>query len=110
MVRVSVVVPTFERSRQLKACLTALAEALRPDAETVGVDDGGRVKLESVVAPFVERLRLRLLKTTNGGPAAARNRGLAEASGDIVVFTDDDCRPHAGWVAAIASGVTISPP
>jgi GT2 family glycosyltransferase len=110
MVRISVVVPTFERSRQLKACLTALAGGFPPDAETVVVDDGGRVQLEPVVAPFVERLRLRLLKTTNGGPAAARNRGLAEASGDIVVFTDDDCRPHPGWVAAIASGVTISPP
>ncbi len=36
--------------------------------------------------------------------------GLAATRGEIVAFTDDDCRPHEGWVAALASGVSSSPP
>ncbi len=110
MVRISVVVPTLDRPGPLTACLTALAADFPQDAETIVVADGGRLDLGPVVAPFVEPLRLRLLKTANGGPAAARNRGLAVAHGDIAAFTDDDCRPQPGWLAALASGVAVAPP
>jgi cellulose synthase/poly-beta-1,6-N-acetylglucosamine synthase-like glycosyltransferase len=34
----------------------------------------------------------------NAGPAAARNRGVREASGEIVLFTDDDCEPFPNWL------------
>jgi len=110
MIRISVVIPTLDRPGPLTACLTALAVEFPPDAETIVVADGGRHDLGPVVAPFVEPLRLRLLKTANGGPAAARNRGLAVAHGEIVAFTDDDCRPQRGWLAALASGVAAVPP
>lgn len=110
MIRISVVIPTLDRPGPLTACLTALAAAFPPDAETIVVADGGRCDLGPVVAPFVERLRLRLLTTANCGPAAARNRGIAVAHGEIVAFTDDDCRPQPGWLAALASGVTAAPP
>lgn len=110
MIRISVVIPTLDRPGPLTACLTALATEFPPDAETIVVADGGRHDLGPVVAPFVEPLRLRLLKTAHGGPAAARNRGLAVAHGEIVAFTDDDCRPQPGWLAALASGVAAAPP
>ena len=110
MIRVSVVIPTLDRPEPLRDCLAALAVDFPADAETIVVDDGGRADLGSVVAPFVTALRLRLLRHPNGGPAAARNRGLAIAQGEVVVFTDDDCRPHPGWVAALAAGVATAPP
>jgi GT2 family glycosyltransferase len=110
MIRVSVVIPTLDRPGPLTACLSALAADFPVDAETIVVDDGGQRDLDLVVAPFVEPLRLRLLKTVNGGPAAARNRGLAIARGEIVAFTDDDCRPQPGWLTALAAGVAAIPP
>ncbi|HYB41047.1 MAG TPA: glycosyltransferase [Candidatus Methylomirabilis sp.] len=110
MVRVSVIVPTRDRPGPLAACLAALAEGFPAHAETIVVSDGGAQDLRPVVAPFVERLRLRLLAIEHAGPAAARNRGLELACGDIVAFTDDDCRPHPGWVATLAGGVSLSPP
>ena len=110
MIRISVVIPTLDRPGPLTACLSALAVEFPVDAETIVVADGGRHDLDSVVAPFVEPLRLRLLKTVNGGPAAARNRGLAIARGEIVAFTDDDCRPQPGWLTALAAGVAAMPP
>jgi len=108
--RIAVVIPTLDRPRPLAACLTALSAEFPADAETIIVSDGGREDLAPVVAPFVDRLRLRLLAIEHAGPAAARNRGLELVRGDIVAFTDDDCRPHPGWLAALAAGVELSPP
>jgi GT2 family glycosyltransferase len=110
MVRVSLIVPTLDRPEALRACLAALAVGFPADAETIVVDDGGRADLAPVVAPYVAPLRLRLLRCRNGGPAAARNHGLASARGAIVAFTDDDCRPRPGWLAALAAGVGANPP
>ncbi|TFH41115.1 MAG: glycosyltransferase [Lysobacterales bacterium] len=108
--RISVVIPTFERPGPLSACLTALAVGFPPDAETIVVADGGTQDLSAVVAPFVEPLRLRLFKTANCGPAAARNRGIEHARGETIAFTDDDCRPQPGWLITLTSGVVTNPP
>jgi cellulose synthase/poly-beta-1,6-N-acetylglucosamine synthase-like glycosyltransferase len=44
---------------------------------------------------------LRLINQTNAGPAAARNRGVLEARGTLVLFTDDDCVPTPDWLDAM---------
>lgn len=110
MFRISVVIPTLDRPGPLTACLQALTRSFPPDAETVVVSDGGAVDLGRWLAPFVEPLRLRCIVAPPGGPAAARNHGLAAARGAIVAFIDDDCRPRPGWLLALASGVSSSPP
>ncbi|MBM3795099.1 MAG: glycosyltransferase [Acidobacteria bacterium] len=74
------------------------------------VSDGGDEDLAPVAAPFRDALRLRLAEAGGAGPAGARNRGLAVARGEIALFTDDDCRPQSGWVAALAAGVSGKPP
>jgi glycosyltransferase involved in cell wall biosynthesis len=110
MVRISVVIPTRDRPGPLATCLAGLAVDFPADAETVVVSDGGAVDLGTVVAPFTETLRLRVLSIEHAGPAAARNRGLEVARGDVVAFIDDDCRPRPGWLAALAAGVVVCPP
>jgi glycosyltransferase involved in cell wall biosynthesis len=98
----SVVVPTLNRPVRLARCLGALA-ALQPPRgglEVVVVDDGGRADLEAVVNRIGERLEVRLLRVAHAGPAAARNAGAAAARGRYLAFTDDDCRPRPGWLAA----------
>ena len=104
--------PTLDRPAPLAACLAALAPGFPADAETVVVDDGGAIDPAPVVAPFVEALSLRLIRAGVGGPsgpAAARNRGIEEARGAIVAFTDDDCRPRAGWLESLAAAVRLEP-
>jgi GT2 family glycosyltransferase len=110
MIRISVVIPTRDRPGPLAACLNALSVAFPADAETIVVSDGGAQDLSPVVAPFNASLRLRLIDAKHGGPAAARNLGIQAARGEIVVFTDDDCRPQPGWLMALAGGVRLSPP
>lgn len=108
MTRISVVIATRNRPNPLAACLEALAESFPDDAETIVVFDGTAV--EPGLEAFVEPLRLRCVEAPAGGPAAARNRGLAEARGEIVAFTDDDCVPRPGWPDELAAGVSPSPP
>ena len=62
------------------------------------VDDGGRVPASDVVTAFTDRLRVRCHRQHHAGPAAARNAGAALASGDWLVFLDDDCQVMPDWL------------
>lgn len=53
---------------------------------------------------------VRFLETAERlSPAAARNRGVAEARGDLLFFTDADCRPLPGWLDRLAAALRASP-
>lgn len=107
----SIVIPTYNRPRQLGECLKAL-QALdypRSQFEVVIVDDGSSIDLSPTVAASVGDLDVRLLKQRNAGPSTARNQGVAEARGDCIAFTDDDCMPHADWLSKLALRLERSP-
>jgi glycosyltransferase involved in cell wall biosynthesis len=108
---ISIVIPTRDRPEALEACLAALAaQSTSPERfEVVIVDDGGSVELEDVVDRHREPLRITLSRRPHAGPAAARNAGAELARGTVLAFTDDDCLPEPGWLAAIASAVERSP-
>ena len=101
MVRVSVIIPTYNRPARLASCLESLAQQGLPmeHFEVIVVDDGGRTSLDPVVRPFQDRLNISLVKQQNTGPAGARNTGVANASGEFIAFIDDDCTPAKDWLA-----------
>ena len=105
MAFLSVVIPTRNRPEQLRQCLSHLEnQTLAPDGyEIVVVDDGSDSSPDSP-PPAGSRARIRYLTQPAAGPAAARNRGVAAASGEVVVFIGDDIlappgflRVHADW-------------
>jgi GT2 family glycosyltransferase len=102
----SVIVPTHSRPDSLRRCLEALASLDYPRSqfELVIVDDGEQ-GLAELVAPFAERVSLNLVAGEGRGPALARNAGMAAATGELLAFTDDDCAPEPGWLAALARAV-----
>ena len=108
---VSVIVPTYRRPRQLAACLEALASLDYPRQayEVVVVDDGTPGGLAAVVDCWRSRMAVTLVVQTNAGPAAARNRGAQQASGEYLAFTDDDCLPSAQWLTAFAHAFERDP-
>ncbi|HEY9890020.1 MAG TPA: glycosyltransferase [Candidatus Obscuribacterales bacterium] len=107
----SIIIPTYNRPDRLTHCLQSLTQLDYPRDrfEVIVVDDGSATPLDAVVQPFESVLTLRLLRQTNGGPASARNRGAAAAQGDYLVFTDDDCQPHGGWLTALAAAIAQAP-
>lgn len=107
---VSVIIPTFKRPRQLLECLEALSvQQLNEPWEVIVVDDG----TSEPVHPRVERLiasrHWRLIRQDNAGPASARNRGVSEARGDFIAFTDDDCKPEPEWLQRLLRAARQSP-
>jgi glycosyltransferase involved in cell wall biosynthesis len=87
----SVVVPTYQRAELLDRCLRALAASDLPGFEVVVVDDGSTDGTGEVLRRHADRLPLTaLVQPRNAGPAAARNRGVAAARADLVLFVDDD--------------------
>jgi GT2 family glycosyltransferase len=105
---ISVVVPTRDRGEQLLRCVRAIGAADRPagGVEVVVVNDGGRAVDSRALAGVADGVRVRLLEQPSAGPAAARNRGAAAASGQILAFTDDDCEPDRGWLLALEQRLT----
>ena len=100
---ISVIVPTRNRPQKIVRCLRALAGQSYPRDrfEVIVVDDGSDAPLAQTILPFRADLRLQLIEQKNTGPAAARNTGAKHAAGTLLVFTDDDCEPTPGWLAAL---------
>lgn len=100
----SVIVPTRSRPASLVGCLEAVSALRWPEGrlEVVVVDDAGSPPAADVVARFADRLQVRVELAAGTGPAAARNVGARAASGALLAFTDDDCRPPAAWLERLA--------
>jgi len=93
---VSVVVASYNGARTLKACLDSLSQLRHPNYEVVLVDDGSTDSTPHIASlyPSVRYLR----HPQNEGLSAARNTGIAAARGEIVAFTDSDCRADEDWL------------
>ncbi|TES90386.1 MAG: glycosyltransferase [Candidatus Cloacimonadota bacterium] len=94
--KVSVVIPTYNRKSELKKLLDALKEEEYPFSkfEVIVVDDGSqdgtKEFLESYKSPF--RL-IKIVHNKNRGSAASRNDGIKAANNEIILFLDDDLIP-----------------
>ncbi len=107
----SIIVPTYSRTRQLSDCLQSLARLDYPHDryEVIVVNDGGPATLEMVVRPMRDRLNVTFISQTHAGPATARNTGAAQAKGEFLVFTDDDCAPSVNWLQTLATRFAATP-
>lgn len=110
-VAVSVVVPTRNRPHAVESCLDALAaQTLSPGGfEVIVVDDGSEPPLVLDPARWAAKFELKLLHQQNTGPAGARNRGVAEAHGEFLAFTDDDCLPTPTWLEKLIAALRDHP-
>jgi GT2 family glycosyltransferase len=106
----SVIIPTCHRNQGLTLCL----EALRPENqqvpfayEVIVTDDGTRFTAEELVRekyPWAH-----WFPGPQQGPAANRNSGGRNASGQWLLFVDDDCIPAPGWITAYAAATNCFP-
>lgn len=99
---VSVVLPLYNDAASIPAVLAALAaQQTGRRREVIVVDDGSHDAGPALAAAA----GARVISQANAGPAAARNRGAAEARGGIVLFLDSDCEPPPNWIEAMAGAL-----
>ena len=102
--RISVVVCSHNGEATIGRCLAALDRLDYPDYEVIVVDDGSTDRTPEIASEF----DVRLIRTENRGLSAARNEGLAAATGEIVAFTDDDAWPDRDWLRYLAHAFVTS--
>src|ERR1700730_12745754 len=96
----SVVVPVYNSSDDLKDCLAALADSEFDDFDVLVVDDGSTELIKTVVgAHGFSYIRIE----GPGGPARARNYGVSKVQGRYVVVIDADVCVHKDALASVAS-------
>jgi glycosyltransferase involved in cell wall biosynthesis len=93
--RVSVVVASYNGGRTLPACLDSLTHLNYPNYEVILVDDGSTDDTLKIAAHYPS---VRTIHHENRGLSAARNTGINAATGEIVAFTDSDCRVDEDWL------------
>jgi glycosyltransferase involved in cell wall biosynthesis len=86
--RVSVIIPTYNRSELLRVAVESVLAQTYPNIEIIVVDDGSTDDTATMMAQYAERVTY--LQQTNRGVAVARNTGFRAASGEYVTFLDDD--------------------
>ena len=115
---VSIIVPTFNRRDRLARLLLNLEQACGTGTrfEVVVSVDGATDGTLEMLAELHTGYPLRVLAGCNRGPGAARNRAMAAAGGDILLFLDDDIVPVEGLIEqhlAVhrqdAAGVVVGP-
>ena len=86
----SLIVATCGRGAELHRLLESIAAQHYPDLEVIVVDQNADDRVLRVIRPFVGKLEIRHCISAPGA-SRARNVGLAQATGDIIGFPDDDC-------------------
>jgi glycosyltransferase involved in cell wall biosynthesis len=127
---ITIIVPAHNEEDNIAACLDALLsqQGLREPWEIIVVDDGSADHTAEIVRDYMvkggaraqghydagvdptdgleeprpRKPLLQLVSQSHLGAAAARNAGADVAGGDLILFTDADCRPQPNWASAIA--------
>lgn len=113
-VKISVIIPTHGRSTKLGACVSALAAQTYPDFEVLigcdGPDDAAAaVARDTWLSAGRNKDRLRVEQVSKRGQAAVRNALLPFATGDLLVFLNDDMRPAPGHLNQHATAHAMRP-
>lgn len=106
--RISIVIPTFNRPTLARRAVASALTACPPDGEVIVVDDRSDTAIDALQR-FADDPRLRIM--TNTGPkgaAGARNFGVAAATGDLILFLDDDDVLVADYPDRVINAAQIS--
>ncbi len=103
----SVIVPAFRAESSIRATIESLLAQTYRVHEIIVVDDGSPDATADVVATF--GAPVSLIRQANAGTAAARNRGIAAATGDVVCFLDADDVYEPRRLASVAAAFAAEP-
>ncbi|WP_185983290.1 glycosyltransferase [Aureimonas mangrovi] len=110
--RITLVMCTRNRAEQLRRVLDSAAAMRVPEGlawEFVLVDNGSTDHTREVVESYADRLPIRWVSEPVAGLSNARNRGVAEAKGEYICWTDDDVVIDPEWLAAYAQAFDEHP-
>lgn len=103
----SIIIPVYNIGEYVEKCLSSVASQVFKDFEAIIIDDGSTDDSNIICSKFKEAdSRFILIKQTNQGLSAARNKGLSIAQGKYVVFVDGDDFLKADFLNTIHDDIT----
>jgi hypothetical protein len=105
---ISVVVPLYNKEREIGRCIRSVLGQSFQNFELIVVNDGSTDGSADLVRASGDR-RIRLIEKANGGLASARNRGIDEASAELIAFLDADDQWCPEFLATILSSAKLHP-
>jgi glycosyltransferase involved in cell wall biosynthesis len=96
---ISIVVPSV-RSHTISETIDSIIRQTDPDWNLVISDQSGNDSLQEIVDKIGDP-RVKRVKCPGRGASMARNFGIANTTGELIAFTDDDCKPREDWIATI---------
>ncbi len=103
--KVSVVVCACDAAETIDDCLTSLSALTYGNVEVIVVNDGSRDATATIARRYTG---VRVIDVPSGGLSAARNAGLASSTGEIVAYTDADCRVDPDWLTYLIQPMLTS--
>jgi glycosyltransferase involved in cell wall biosynthesis len=106
----SIVVAVYNDWTMLNGCLQSLEEQTNaPSFEVIIVDDGSTEPSPQFVRSSMYSYPLAIIRQPHKGIPGARNRGVQDSKGSVLVFVDADCRLQTNCLAALSSTIANSP-
>ena len=103
--KISVVTPTFNRCDELKHLVYSINNQTLKSKyfELIICDDGSTDGTERTIKDLLKSInfKLKYISQKNSGPGIARNKGVNNAKGELIVFTDSDCEAEKNWLENI---------
>ncbi len=87
---VSVLIPAYNEESTIRMCVESVLSSDYPSFEVIVIDDGSTDRTAERIRDYVASGKIRYIWKPNGGKASALNRGIQEAQGEIIVYTDAD--------------------
>ena len=104
--KISVVVPCYNSSATISDCIKSLIQNTPKQTEIVVVDDGSEDNSTELIETYIGRVKL--IEAKHGGAAYARNVGIQNSSGDIIIFVDSDVIITEGSVSKLIEPLSDS--
>ncbi|MBQ2611208.1 glycosyltransferase, partial [bacterium] len=82
-IKVSVIVPVYNRERYLKKCIQSIVDQTLKEIEIIIINDGSTDNSENIVKSFDDN-RIKYIKQANSGQSVCRNRGIELATGEYI--------------------------
>lgn len=104
----SIIVPVYNRPKEIQELLESLALQNYKDFEVIIVEDGSDINAEDIVASFRDQLNVRYFSKPNSGAGQSRNYGMERAEGNYFLILDSDVIVPVGYVNEINKRLSVN--
>ena len=105
-IKFSIIVPVYNAERFVGRCIESILSQSDPNFELILIDDGSKDGSAEICSEYARRdPRVKLIRSANRGVSAARNRGLDEATGEMIGFCDADDMYAANCLLTVRSAL-----